>query len=188
MNKTRSIHKSLRSRHTGGGNGGGDEWIYADEVSLTTGFTNLWREMRQHERDAFTDYSCTTDYSHAQILALGRRIDAYALHTWPSKKLLRRAYEVKVSRSDLLRELKDPRKRQAAMALSNQFYFVVADDVKCLTSELPDETGLMRWSPTTGLRVAKEAPYRTVPDPPVAFMVALARAAQKFTLPIEDLG
>ncbi len=178
-NVTGQIHKSLRERHTDGGNGGGDKWIYADEVSLTTGFTNLWYEMRQHERDAFIDYSCATDYSHAQILALGRRIDAYALHTWPSKKLLRRAYEVKASRTDLLRELKDPKKRQAAMALSNQFYFVVADEVKFLTAELPDDVGLIRWSPTGGLRTVKEPPFRTVPDPPIAFMVSLARAASK---------
>ena len=178
-NVTGQIHKSLRERHTDGGNGGGDKWIYADEVSLTTGFTNLWRELRFRERDDFMDYFKTTDYSHAEIITRERRIDAYALHTWPSKKLLRRAYEVKASRTDLLRELKDPKKRQAAMALSNQFYFVVADEVKFLTAELPDDVGLIRWSPTGGLRTVKEPPFRTVPDPPIAFMVSLARAASK---------
>ncbi len=177
-NVTGQIHAALRERHTGGGNGGGNEWIYADEVSLSLGFSSLWDVMSRHERDAFAEYFAETDYLPAHVLMLERRIDAFALHSWPSKRMLRRAYEVKASRTDLLRELKDPKKRQAAMALSNQFYLVVADDVKCLTTELPDDVGLIRWSPD-GLRVVKEPPFRKVPDPPIAFMVSLARAASK---------
>jgi len=75
-NVTGQIHAALRERHTGGGNGGGDKWIYADEVSLNTGFSNLWRELRFRERDDFIDYFRTTDYSHAEIFTRERRIDA----------------------------------------------------------------------------------------------------------------
>ncbi len=53
-----------------------------------------------------------------------RTMDAWAMNCWESTGFRKIAFEVKVSRSDFLRELKDPRKREPAMKVSHQFYFV----------------------------------------------------------------
>lgn len=52
-----------------------------------------------------------------------QRLDAWAMNLMPSKQLSRYAYEVKVSRSDFLAEIKKPWKRKHALMLSNHFYF-----------------------------------------------------------------
>ncbi len=52
------------------------------------------------------------------------RMDAWAMHPYPSKQNCRVAYEVKVSRSDFLRDIKQPLKHRAALTFSNEFYFV----------------------------------------------------------------
>ena len=178
---TTAILRALEQRHNNGGNGLTPAWVFATELSLCTGFSSFHQMLLPHERDAYVDAGISTFF-------LPGRIDAYALHTWPTKKMLRLAYEVKVSRSDLLRELKHPEKRAGALAVSNQFYLVVAEGVKCLTSELDDEVGLIRWSRAGGLRTVKEPPYRKIPDPTVNFMMSLARTVQKQATFIKDMS
>ena len=56
------------------------------------------------------------------------RLDAFFMAETISKGLLRVAYEIKTSRSDFLREIREPRKRRAALRVSNQFYFVTPQD------------------------------------------------------------
>ena len=64
-------------------------------------------------------------------------IDAYAIRLWGAtgdKPYRRVAYEVKVSRSDFLSELKRPEKRAGAMEISHQFYFAMPAELaeRCL--------------------------------------------------------
>ncbi len=75
-----------------------------------------------------------------------RRIDLWAMKCAPSAGMPAHAIEVKVSRSDWLRELKKPRKRRAAMAISN--YFWIAAPVGIVKDgELPEGCGLIEFEP-----------------------------------------
>jgi len=71
-----------------------------------------------------------------------RYVDAFALNCWPSKGFTRIAYEIKVSRSDFINELKRPEKRQWAMEVSHQFWFACAPGV-AEKSEIPEGCGLL---------------------------------------------
>lgn len=46
------------------------------------------------------------------------RVDAFAMHHHPSKNNRRRAYEVKISRADFLRDIRQPLKHRAALNVS----------------------------------------------------------------------
>jgi len=70
-------------------------------------------------------------------------IDAVVLDLWPSKGLCRRAFEAKASRSDWLRELKNPGKNQWARECFHEFWYVAATDV-IKEEELPAGCGWMR--------------------------------------------
>jgi len=75
--------------------------------------------------------------------ALGvRSLDAWAINVWPSSNFAKVAYEIKVSRSDFLRELKEPIKRREALLMSNSFFFVAPRGL-IKPEELPIECGLI---------------------------------------------
>jgi hypothetical protein len=71
-----------------------------------------------------------------------QRLDAFALNTLPHLAMKRVCYEVKVSRSDFLAELKHPLKRRMGMRYSNEFYFLTPADLVSI-AEIPSECGLM---------------------------------------------
>lgn len=119
------------------------------------------------------------DMEEAVRIGAEQRIDAFALHTWPSKKYRRVAYEVKVSRTDLKRELDRPFKCAAALALSNEFYLVCDEEVDIAGFSLPQEWGIMRFSGS--IRTTVRAPWRDTPLPPYSFMLSLARNLQAET-------
>ena len=181
LNPTRLILDALRLRHDEQRNGLSRAWIYAEEVRVSTGFTRL------PSQDQIDD---------AIRLGAEQSIDAFALHTWPSKRYKRVAYEVKVSRSDLKRELNQPYKCAAALALSNEFYLVAPTDV-LEGFTLPDEWGTIEWTTTAQqrlivpdeyypikgkLRNTRSAPWRDTPLPPYSFMLSLARNLQAETV------
>lgn len=112
-------------------------------------------------------------------------IDAYAVRLWRGAHApyyRRVAYEVKVSRSDFLAELKRPEKRGTAVELSNQFYFAMPIDLAArsladIVGQMPecgllavypeDQTGLGSFvSPCQGagyaprVRMLRRAPLR----------------------------
>ncbi len=167
---TRLILNALSKRHDEQRNGLSRAWIFAEELRVSTGFTRL-------ASDGQTD----------DAIRLGgeQSIDAFAFHTWPSEKYRRVAYEVKASRSDLKRELDQPYKCAAALALSNEFYVVAPGDV-LEGFTIPDEWGIIEWTTTVQkkepirgtLRITRRAPWRDTPHPPYSFMLSLARNLQ----------
>ncbi len=122
----------LRARHDEPRNGDSRAWVYAEEVRVAPG----WRD---HARDA--------DVDPAIRAGAEQRLDAFALHTWPSEKWRRVAYEVKTSTADLRRELAQPHKCAAALALSNEFYLVAPTDVLLggITDRFPETWGIMSY-------------------------------------------
>jgi hypothetical protein len=107
-----------------------------------------------------------------------KRVDAWALNCYPSSLHVKVAYEIKVYRSDFLNELKAPKKRDEAMSLSNQFYFVAPLGVIKL-SEVPIECGYMEITEQNKIKVIKEAPFRMCKEPTWLFSSALARRTAK---------
>ena len=70
------------------------------------------------------------------------RADAIAMHLWPSKGMELIGYEVKTSRSDWLRELKQPDKATPIKRFCDRWYLIVSDKNIVKEGELPDDWGL----------------------------------------------
>ncbi len=104
-----------------------------------------------------------------------RYIDAFALNLWPSKKHRKIAYEIKVSRADFLKELKSPEKRQWAIEISNQFYFIAPQGI-IMDDELPEACGLLEVTGDIIVDV-KKAPLSDARDFSMTEMCAVARQA-----------
>ncbi len=71
-----------------------------------------------------------------------RWIDAAVFGLWPSKGLDRSAFEIKVDRSDFIRELQNPEKHRWVQESFHQFWFVAPIDV-IQVEELPNGVGFM---------------------------------------------
>lgn len=80
--------------------------------------------------------------SHASYYAR-RTADFVALDTWESGKYAYHGHEVKVSRSDWLRELKAPEKAAEFVPYMNYWWIVVPDAAIVRPAELPETWGLM---------------------------------------------
>lgn len=121
-----------------------------------------------------------------------QRLDAWAMACWPSANFERVTYEVKVSRSDFLVEIKEPRKRRMGLLYSNRFYFVApAGLVK--VEEVPPECGLIEvgvrtedwgrdevvtvgpWELREYLVTRVKAPWRDTPPPSWSFLASVGR-------------
>lgn len=106
-----------------------------------------------------------------------QRIDLWVLNCYPSRKFEQLAFEVKVSRSDFLHEIKNPTKRQAALELSNYYYFATPKGL-VKPEEIPPECGLVEIDlDSTKLRWQVKAPWRETKEPSWRFVAQLARTA-----------
>lgn len=106
------------------------------------------------------------------------RIDFFAFNTYPSKRFLRVAYEVKISRADFARELREPGKRGRAEQLANECWFVMpAGMVK--PDEIPEGWGLLEVTTSNELRVKKQAQYTNVLEPPLGFVALMLRRSSE---------
>jgi len=113
-----------------------------------------------------------------------RRIDAWTMHHHPSKGNKRTAYEVKISRSDFLKDVKDPLKHRPALRFSNEFYFVAPEGM-LKAEDLPLFAGLLEvkedneGNPYIPVRPTVEAPWRDTIPPSWRFVVSLVRNVEK---------
>lgn len=85
-----------------------------------------------------------------------RYADAIAFNLWPSRGLAIHGFEVKVSRSDWLRELKDPAKAERIQSYCDYWWIAAPEDV-VQDGELPDGWGLMVPNKGSRLRVVTRA-------------------------------
>lgn len=83
-----------------------------------------------------------------------RTIDLVVMDTWPSSGLPLHGHEIKCSRSDWLRELKDPAKAEEFRPYMTYWWLVVPDAKIVRPGELPDGWGLLvRRGPSVAARV-----------------------------------
>lgn len=147
----RQVLDLLRRRHCKAGNGGSGEYAYMEHVRNAAAFNAT------------------------------RTFDAVVLNLWPSRGLELHAFEVKCSRSDWLRELKEPEKAEAAALLVDRFSVVAGGPDIVKLDELPPTTwGLFVVKGTTQLQCVKAAPLLPDADPKRdvtrSFLVAMLRA------------
>lgn len=108
-----------------------------------------------------------------------RTCDAMAMSLWPSNGLHLYGFEVKVSRSDWLKEIQDPTKAEAFAAYCNQWWIVAPKGIVKL-DELPATWGLMCPATSGNLRVARPVTIQSLPKPIDRKMLAgILRASLK---------
>lgn len=109
-----------------------------------------------------------------------RTADAVAMGLWPSRGLELHGFEIKVSRSDWLRELKKPKKSAPIQGYCDRWWIVVPDrkTVDIDAGELPQTWGLL-VPRARALVAVKDAP-KLDPDPlERPFIAALLRRAHE---------
>lgn len=104
------------------------------------------------------------------------RIDLFTFNCHESKKWMRIAYEIKVSRSDFNRELANPTKREGAEIYANECYFAMPTGL-VRVDELPEGWGLIELN-KGGLRKKKIAMWRDIDDLPASFVAGVARRSE----------
>ena len=149
--------------------GNGPRYVFAEHVRNEAGFGGFDRELR-----ARTGKQSTL-----------RTADAIAVDLWPSSGNLIHGFEVKVSRSDWLTELRDPDKAEAFRPYVDHWWLVVPDPA-IVRDDLPTGWGLLAPGADRRLRVHRRAP-RLDRQPMTASMTAsLLRAAVKTARRQED--
>ena len=88
--------------------------------------------------------------------AAKRTADALAIHLWRSRGHEMHGFEVKVSRSDWLRELADPAKAEGWMGVCDRWWLVAPRGI-ARAEEMPTGWGLIETH-GTGLRTTVQAP------------------------------
>lgn len=132
--------------------------------------------LREHHVTRFAE-EWATFQELMEAPAGGQRIDFFAVHTWRSKNFVSVAYEVKVSRGDFLKEIRDPDKRRFAEIVSNKSYFVAPIGL-IKANEVPEGWGLMEPKKGTRfLRIVKHAELRESVKWSRQFIVAMLRRA-----------
>lgn len=111
-----------------------------------------------------------------------RTLDFVAIDTWASGKLATHGVEVKVSRSDWLRERKEPEKSEPFRKWATHFWLAVPDLSVAGEDELPEGWGLLVRRPYCGAHrlVARVTPPRQAAEPiPPETLASLLYAVQK---------
>lgn len=104
-----------------------------------------------------------------------RHVDAVVMDLWPSRGLALTAVEIKISRGDFLRELKQPEKSEA-IAKYCDFFVIAAPKGMIRVEELPLAWGLWEVGEDAALKV-KVRPKQTEAQPVDRhFLAAMVRA------------
>lgn len=154
-----------------------------DAKLSTPGLEALLRE--KYPRDK---YALIFDVPDAVSLDQKRRIDALAFSCWASLGRTLEGFELKVSRADWLRELKNVNKADPFVALCDRFWLVTADPSIAKLDEIPACWGWMAAT-KAGLRIQR--PASRLPgcgeDFPRSFVIGVMRRLQDDLLASPDV-
>lgn len=105
--------------------------------------------------------------------------DAIAMALWPSRGLVIHGMEVKASRGDWFRELKQPEKAEAIYKYCDYFWLVAEDESVVLNiTEIPSSWGYM-FRNKKGMKIMKEATKLTPLPLTNTFVAAMLKRATK---------
>lgn len=124
-------------------------------------------------------YAVLPGVSNATGATKQRTVDALVMSLWPSRGLTLAAVEIKVSRSDLLRELVDPQKQEPIFKYVDHFWLAVGDESIVREGDVPPTWGLLAPGRGGSLRVVKDAPTLTPEPMPRSFLAAILRRADE---------
>lgn len=108
-----------------------------------------------------------------------RTADALALSLWPSKGITLSGFELKDSRSDVLKELGDSSKSDEIGKHCNHWWLVVSKESIIKKGELPPAWGLIVISEDGVARKVKNAPYREALPLDLPLMAAIFKAVSR---------
>lgn len=126
-----------------------------------------WLLRHRHDKRA-GEWAVFTEFPVGQ-----RFLDVFAVNTWQSSAYRSVAYEIKVSRADFDREIRDPDKRLAAENLADECFFVVPAGL-LRPDEVPEGWGLI-VATANGLKVVKKAMQRQPAPWPRSVSAMIAR-------------
>ena len=106
------------------------------------------------------------------------RADAIAMDLWPSEGLELIGFEVKTSRQDWLKELKQPDKCEPIKQFCDRWYLVTSEEYHVARfEEVPDDWGFMCMDYTGKIQTKKEAPKLKPKPLDRLFLASLMRIA-----------
>lgn len=111
------------------------------------------------KRYAMPEWVLMEEVRDAAGFESNRSADGIAMSMWPSRGLEINGFEIKASRSDWLRELKDPAKAESIAAYCDRWWIVAVPNIVKL-EELPVGWGLMELMPKGAFKEIKKAPAR----------------------------
>lgn len=140
---------------------------------------------RLAEKYPSPQYSFLTQVRNGTGYMSTRTADAIAMSLWPSRGLHISGFEVKVSRTDWIKELKNPQKADDFAKYCHFWYLVVGDAEIVKDGELPAMWGLIVPN-GKGLKIVKEATLsHTVHAPDYLFLAGILRNVAEQCTPNE---
>lgn len=115
-----------------------------------------------------------------------RTADAIAMSLYPSRGIYLTGLEIKVSRSDWLKELADPSKADSIGRYCRYWYVSAPKGVIDL-GEVPETWGYLECSSVKVMREAKKAPRTDETPIDLAFLGAILRKVQEVSVPVSDV-
>lgn len=123
-------------------------------------------------------YGIVFEVAKATALGAGRHIDALAMGLWPSRGMELVAIEVKVSRADFRRELKQPEKAEELAQYCDRFY-IAAPEGMIELSQLPPNWGLLERRDSGAIMETKPALRLDAKPVTRNLLAAVMRAANR---------
>lgn len=124
------------------------------------------------------EYAVLFEVRNATGFDASRSADAIVFSLWPSRGLEVSGFEIKVSRADWVKEMRDPAKAEAIARYCDRWWLCCSDEKIVQTGELPPTWGLM-VPKGDGLRVMREAEKLNAAPLDRSFVAAVCRAAQR---------
>ena len=121
------------------------------------------------------EWACFDELRDGNGLACSRSFDMWAINCYPSNGHRTIGVEIKVSRSDFLRELNKPVKREQIETYAMETYFACPLGM-LKPDELPEKWGLMTVS-EKGARIARRAVQRDQIQLDIFFFASVCRRA-----------
>lgn len=133
-------------------------------------------------------YAFLTNVGNSTGYACNRYADAIAMCLWESRGLEIIGFEIKVSRTDWLKEMKKPSKADPIANYCDSWYLVLGDKDILRFGELPMSWGLMVPHTKSELKVVKESKRNLKPKPlDKNFVAAVLRRTTEQLLPDSQL-
>lgn len=146
-------------------------------------FVSLQNALRK--RFAPPEWACLFEVRNATGYSapVTRYADALAFNLWPARGLEVHGIEVKISRSDWLREKNDPAKSSPIQRFCDRWWLAISDSTIVQDGELPPTWGLLVLNKAGRLIQKTEAP-KLEPEPfTKGFIASLLRNVTETTVP-----